>query len=179
MRSARDRALRVTEEQDLVREDDDRFGRRRGEARAAGGAKGRDREGRPYRRVEARHRAAVSLLGADLQRPPHPPTICTIRARSRGYPALVINGGLTALMLVEAARPTLAGTIAGCDARAMAPLFMARPTVLLNSRAVGDTVETWRRAPKRRALPRQHLRQQEVTRDCRYEWWAACRNTRR
>ena len=59
-----------------------------------------------------------------------------------GYPALVINGGLTALMLVEAARPKLAGTIAGYDARAMAPLFMGQ-TVLLNSRAAGETVETW------------------------------------
>jgi 3-methylfumaryl-CoA hydratase len=59
-----------------------------------------------------------------------------------GYPALVINGGLTALMLVEAARPNLSGTIAGYDARAMAPLFMGQ-TVLLNSRASGDTVETW------------------------------------
>jgi 3-methylfumaryl-CoA hydratase len=59
-----------------------------------------------------------------------------------GYPALVINGGLIALMLVEAARPNLSGAIAGYDARAMAPLFIGQ-TVLLNSRASGDTVETW------------------------------------
>ena len=59
-----------------------------------------------------------------------------------GYPALVINGGLTALMLVEAARPTLSGRVAGYDARAMAPLFIGQ-TVLLNSRVAGDTVETW------------------------------------
>jgi 3-methylfumaryl-CoA hydratase len=64
-----------------------------------------------------------------------------------GYPALVINGGLTALMLVEAARPKLAGAIAGYDARAMAPLFMGQ-TVLLNSRTVGDTVETWASSPE-------------------------------
>jgi len=59
-----------------------------------------------------------------------------------GYPALVINGGLTALMLVEAARPKLSCTIAGYDARAMAPLFMGQ-TVLLNSRTAGNTMETW------------------------------------
>jgi 3-methylfumaryl-CoA hydratase len=63
-----------------------------------------------------------------------------------GYPALVINGGLIALMLVEAARPKLTGTIAGYDARAMAPLFIGQ-TVLLNSRAAGDTVETWASSP--------------------------------
>jgi 3-methylfumaryl-CoA hydratase len=63
-----------------------------------------------------------------------------------GYPALVINGGLIALMLVEAARPKLSGTIAGYDARAMAPLFIGQ-TVLLNSRAAGDTVETWASSP--------------------------------
>ena len=59
-----------------------------------------------------------------------------------GYPALVINGGLIALMLVEAARSKLSGAVAGYDARAMAPLFIGQ-TVLLNSRASGDTVETW------------------------------------
>jgi 3-methylfumaryl-CoA hydratase len=64
-----------------------------------------------------------------------------------GYPALVINGGLTALMLVEAARPKLSGTISGYDARAMAPLFIGQ-TVLLNSRAAGDTVETWASSPE-------------------------------
>ena len=64
-----------------------------------------------------------------------------------GYPALVINGGLTALMLVEAARAKLAGTIVGYDARAMAPLFLGQ-IVLLNSRATGDTVETWASSPE-------------------------------
>ncbi|MBX9826627.1 MAG: MaoC family dehydratase N-terminal domain-containing protein [Xanthobacteraceae bacterium] len=59
-----------------------------------------------------------------------------------GYPALVINGGLIALMLVEAARPTLRGTVAGYDARAMAPMFIGQ-SVKLSSRIVGDTAETW------------------------------------
>jgi 3-methylfumaryl-CoA hydratase len=59
-----------------------------------------------------------------------------------GYPALVINGGLIALMLVEAARPTLPATVAGYDARAMAPMFIGQ-SVKLSSRIAGDTVETW------------------------------------
>jgi 3-methylfumaryl-CoA hydratase len=59
-----------------------------------------------------------------------------------GYPALVVNGGLTALMLVETARPHLPGAAAGYDARAMAPLFIGE-TITLNTRIVGDTAETW------------------------------------
>jgi 3-methylfumaryl-CoA hydratase len=59
-----------------------------------------------------------------------------------GYPALVVNGGLTALMLVEAARPHLGGAIGGYDARAMAPLFIGQ-SITLNTRLVGDTAETW------------------------------------
>jgi 3-methylfumaryl-CoA hydratase len=58
-----------------------------------------------------------------------------------GYPARVITGGLIALMLVEAARPTLPGAVAGYDARAMAPMFIGQ-SVKLSSRVVGDTAET-------------------------------------
>jgi 3-methylfumaryl-CoA hydratase len=63
-----------------------------------------------------------------------------------GYPALVVNGGLTALMLVETARPHLPGPIAGYDARAMAPLFIG-DTIALNTRIASDTAETWAAAP--------------------------------
>jgi 3-methylfumaryl-CoA hydratase len=63
-----------------------------------------------------------------------------------GYPALVINGGLTALMLVETARPHLPGPIAGYDARAMAPLFIG-DTITLNTQIAGDVAETWAAAP--------------------------------
>jgi 3-methylfumaryl-CoA hydratase len=59
-----------------------------------------------------------------------------------GYPALVVNGGLTALMLVETARPHLPGAIAGYDARAMAPLFIGQ-VITLNTRIAGDAAETW------------------------------------
>jgi 3-methylfumaryl-CoA hydratase len=63
-----------------------------------------------------------------------------------GYPALVVNGGLTALMLVEAARPHLPGPITGYTARAMAPLFIGN-TITLNTRLAGDTAETWAGGP--------------------------------
>lgn len=63
-----------------------------------------------------------------------------------GYPALVVNGGLTALMLVEAARPHLPGPIVGYDARALAPLFIG-DTITLNTRLTGDTAETWAGGP--------------------------------
>ena len=63
-----------------------------------------------------------------------------------GYPALVVNGGLTALMLVETARPHLPGTIEAYDARAMAPLFIGQ-AITLNTRLVGDTAETWAVGP--------------------------------
>ena len=63
-----------------------------------------------------------------------------------GYPALVVNGGLTALMLVESARPHLQGAIAGYDARAMKPLFIGQG-VTLNGRLSGDKSEVWASGP--------------------------------
>lgn len=63
-----------------------------------------------------------------------------------GYPALVVNGGLTALMLVESARPHLNAAIAGYDARAMRPLFIGQ-TVALNGRIAGDKAEVWASGP--------------------------------
>jgi 3-methylfumaryl-CoA hydratase len=63
-----------------------------------------------------------------------------------GYPALVVNGGLTALMLVESARPHLPGRIAGYDARAMKPLFIGG-NVSLNGRMAGEGAELWASGP--------------------------------
>ena len=63
-----------------------------------------------------------------------------------GYPALVVNGGLTALMLVEAARPHLKGAIAGYDARAMAPMFIGQ-NLALNGRIKGDVGELFATGP--------------------------------
>ena len=63
-----------------------------------------------------------------------------------GYPALVVNGGLTAVMLVESARPHLPGRIAGYDARAMRPLFIGG-SVTLNGRMAGEGAELWASGP--------------------------------
>ena len=63
-----------------------------------------------------------------------------------GYPALVMNGGLTALLLVETARAHLPGRIAGYEARAMHPLFVGQ-SITFNGRATGETAELWACGP--------------------------------
>ncbi len=63
-----------------------------------------------------------------------------------GYHALVVNGGLTALMLVETARPHLKGRIVSYDARAMQPLFIG-DAITLNGRITGDVAECWATGP--------------------------------
>jgi 3-methylfumaryl-CoA hydratase len=63
-----------------------------------------------------------------------------------GYPALVMNGGLTALLLVETARKHLPGRIAGYDARAMHPLFVGE-SIAFNGRIAGDMAELWACGP--------------------------------
>jgi 3-methylfumaryl-CoA hydratase len=63
-----------------------------------------------------------------------------------GYPALVMNGGLTVLLLVETARPHLRRPIAAYAARAVSPLFVGT-TVTFNGRVAGDTASLWATAP--------------------------------
>ena len=63
-----------------------------------------------------------------------------------GYPALVMNGGLTALLLVETARPHLPRPIAGYAARAIRPLFVDQ-RVTFNGRLTGDTAALWASGP--------------------------------
>ncbi len=63
-----------------------------------------------------------------------------------GYPALVMNGGLTALLLIEAARPHLPRPIAGHAARAMSPLFVGQ-RVAFSGRLDGDTAMLWASGP--------------------------------
>lgn len=64
-----------------------------------------------------------------------------------GYPALVMNGGLTALLLVETARQHLPGRIAGYDARALHPLFVGQ-SMTFNGRLSGDTAaDLWACGP--------------------------------
>jgi 3-methylfumaryl-CoA hydratase len=63
-----------------------------------------------------------------------------------GYPALVMNGGLTALLLVETARPHLGRSIAGYAARAIRPLFVGQ-SVTFNGRRTGDGAMLWASGP--------------------------------
>jgi 3-methylfumaryl-CoA hydratase len=63
-----------------------------------------------------------------------------------GYPALVMNGGLTALLLVEVARPHLPRPIAAYAARAVSPLFIGA-RVAFNGRLTGDTAALWASGP--------------------------------
>jgi 3-methylfumaryl-CoA hydratase len=63
-----------------------------------------------------------------------------------GYPALVMNGGLTALLLVETARPHLPRPIAAYAARALSPLFVGQ-RVAFNGRLAGDTAALWASGP--------------------------------
>jgi 3-methylfumaryl-CoA hydratase len=63
-----------------------------------------------------------------------------------GYPALVMNGGLTALLLVETARPHLPRAIAGYAARAIRPLFVPG-RVTFDGRLDGNTAALWASGP--------------------------------
>jgi 3-methylfumaryl-CoA hydratase len=63
-----------------------------------------------------------------------------------GYPALVMNGGLTALLLVEAARPHLPRPIAAYAARALSPLFIGTRATF-NGRLSGDEASLWASGP--------------------------------
>jgi 3-methylfumaryl-CoA hydratase len=64
-----------------------------------------------------------------------------------GYPALVMNGGLTALLLVETARTHLPGHVAGYDARAMRPLFVGQ-SMTFNGRLSGErAADLWACGP--------------------------------
>jgi 3-methylfumaryl-CoA hydratase len=65
---------------------------------------------------------------------------------AEGYPALVMNGGLTALLLVEVARPHLGRPIASYAARAISPLFVGQ-RVAFNGRLAGDTAALWASGP--------------------------------
>jgi len=64
-----------------------------------------------------------------------------------GYPALVMNGGLTALLLVETARVHLPGRLAGYEARALHPLFVGQ-SVAFNGRVSGESAaDLWASGP--------------------------------
>jgi len=63
-----------------------------------------------------------------------------------GYPALLMNGGLTALLLIETARPHLPRPIAGYAARAMSPIFVGQ-RVSFNGRLAADGALLWASGP--------------------------------
>jgi 3-methylfumaryl-CoA hydratase len=63
-----------------------------------------------------------------------------------GYPSLVMNGGLTALLLIETARPHLPGPIAGYAARAISPLFVGQRAAF-HGRLAGDGAALWASGP--------------------------------
>src|SRR5260370_26469956 len=57
-----------------------------------------------------------------------------------------MNGGLTALLLVETARPHLPRPIAAYAARAMSPLFVGQ-RIAFNGRLAGDAAALWASGP--------------------------------
>jgi len=63
-----------------------------------------------------------------------------------GYPALVMNGGLTALLLIETARPHLPRPIAAYAARAISPLFVGQ-RVAFNGRLAAGAAALWATGP--------------------------------
>jgi 3-methylfumaryl-CoA hydratase len=63
-----------------------------------------------------------------------------------GYPALLMNGGLTALLLIETARPHLPRPVAGYAARAMSPLFVGQ-RVTFNGRLADGVALLWASGP--------------------------------
>lgn len=133
-----DAGLAVTEEQDIVYR----------EASAAGAAGG---DSRP---------AAEAPANAAWSRTLVPDTVLLFRysaltfnahrihydlpyaREAEGYPGLVVNGGLTTLLLIETARPHLTGRIAGYAARAMRPLFIGNP-LTLSGRMTDGKAKLW------------------------------------
>jgi 3-methylfumaryl-CoA hydratase len=63
-----------------------------------------------------------------------------------GYRALVMNGGLTALLLIEIARPNLPRPIAAYAARAISPLFVGQ-RLAFNGRLASDAAALWASGP--------------------------------
>lgn len=66
---------------------------------------------------------------------------------AEGYPALVVNGGFTTLMLVEDARPHVPGRITGYAARAMRPLFVGQPMTVAGRHTGPSASRLWASGP--------------------------------
>jgi 3-methylfumaryl-CoA hydratase len=63
-----------------------------------------------------------------------------------GYPALLVNGGLTALMLIETARPHLRRRVSSYAARALGPIFVGQ-RVSFNGALCADAAQLWATGP--------------------------------
>jgi 3-methylfumaryl-CoA hydratase len=63
-----------------------------------------------------------------------------------GYPALLMNGGLTALLLIETARSRLPRPVAGYAARAISPIFVGQ-RVSFNGRLAPGGALLWASGP--------------------------------
>ena len=63
--------------------------------------------------------------------------------QEEGYPALVVNGGLTTTLLTELAKRHLPGRIASIATRAGRPLFVGREAVLAWHREAENRVRLW------------------------------------
>jgi 3-methylfumaryl-CoA hydratase len=65
---------------------------------------------------------------------------------AEGYPALLMNGGLTVLLLIETARLHLPRPIAGYAARALSPLFVGQ-RISVNGRLSSGDALLWASGP--------------------------------
>ncbi len=64
-----------------------------------------------------------------------------------GYPALVMSGGLVALLLIETARPHLPRPITGYTARATSPLFIGQHVTFSGRLAADAAIMLWASGP--------------------------------
>jgi 3-methylfumaryl-CoA hydratase len=71
---------------------------------------------------------------------------------AESYPGLVVNGGLTTLMLLEAALPLLPRRIAATEIRTHAPLFCDQAATLAGGVPEGDRVRLWAAGPEGRLI---------------------------
>ena len=62
---------------------------------------------------------------------------------AEGYPTLVINGGLTLLLLLEQAVAQLGRAIVGLEVRNIRPLFIGQTLTLAGTDIRGDSAQAW------------------------------------